>query len=40
MNHLAHSEASKMAKTVEANLKAKLDDAEITNGKLEVEIRR
>jgi hypothetical protein len=29
-----------MAKNVELNLKAKLDDAEITNGKLEAELRR
>lgn len=40
MNHLAHSEASKTAKTVEANLKGKVDDLEITNGKLESELRR
>ncbi|KAF9456308.1 hypothetical protein BDZ94DRAFT_1177986 [Collybia nuda] len=40
MNHLAHSEASRNAKTIEANLKAKLDDAEITNGKLETELRK
>lgn len=40
MNHLAHSEASKNAKTVEANLKVKLDALETTNGTLENELRR
>ncbi|TFK36283.1 hypothetical protein BDQ12DRAFT_610097 [Crucibulum laeve] len=40
MNHLAHSEASKNSKTIEANLKSKVDDLEITNGKLEAELRR
>jgi len=40
MNHLAHSEASKNAKTVEANLKVKLDALETTNGTLETELRR
>lgn len=38
MNHLAHSEASRNAKTVEANLKGKVDDLEITNEKLEAEL--
>lgn len=40
MNHLAHSEASRNAKTVEANLKAKVDDLEITTEKLEAELRK
>ncbi|KAH7890469.1 hypothetical protein F5I97DRAFT_1972902 [Phlebopus sp. FC_14] len=40
MNHFAHSEATKMAKTVEANLKGKLDDMEITVGKLEAELKQ
>ncbi|KAJ7581586.1 hypothetical protein C8J56DRAFT_957779 [Mycena floridula] len=40
MNHVAHSEASKHAKNVEASLKNKLDDFEATNGKLEAELRR
>ncbi|KZP34014.1 hypothetical protein FIBSPDRAFT_810514 [Athelia psychrophila] len=40
MNHVAHSEASKIAKTTEANLKAKLDDMDVTTGKLEAELRR
>ncbi|KAG5645377.1 hypothetical protein DXG03_006330 [Asterophora parasitica] len=39
MNHLAHSESSRNAKTIEANLKAKIDDLEITNEKLESELR-
>ncbi|KIJ62286.1 hypothetical protein HYDPIDRAFT_176613 [Hydnomerulius pinastri MD-312] len=40
MNHFAHSEATKMAKTVEANLKGKLDDMELTVGKLEAELKQ
>ena len=40
MNHLAHSEASKVAKHTEATLKGKLDDMDVTNGKLEAELRR
>ncbi|KAJ3482649.1 hypothetical protein NLJ89_g12125 [Agrocybe chaxingu] len=40
MNHLAHSEASKAAKTSEANLKNKIDDLESGNAKLEAELRR
>lgn len=40
MNHLAHSEASRNAKAVEANLKGKLDDVEETNEKLESELRK
>jgi hypothetical protein len=40
MNHLAHSEASKNAKTVETNLRVKLDALETTNGTLETELRR
>ncbi|KAJ7097652.1 hypothetical protein C8R44DRAFT_368955 [Mycena epipterygia] len=40
MNHVAHSESSRMAKNVEATLKSKLDDIEITNNKLDAELRR
>ncbi|KAJ7769689.1 hypothetical protein DFH07DRAFT_282189 [Mycena maculata] len=40
MNHVAHSEASRTAKNVEATLKTKLDDLEIMNSKLEGELRR
>ncbi|KAJ7472407.1 hypothetical protein B0H11DRAFT_2038898, partial [Mycena galericulata] len=40
MNHVAHSEASRTAKNVEATLKTKLDDLEIMNSKLEAELRR
>jgi len=40
MNHLAHSEASKLAKSAEATLKGKLDDMDVANGKLEAELRR
>ncbi|KAG2125661.1 hypothetical protein DEU56DRAFT_824298 [Suillus clintonianus] len=37
MNHLAHSEATKMARGVEATLKGKLDDMELTVTKLEAD---
>ncbi|KAJ6598263.1 hypothetical protein DFH09DRAFT_971871, partial [Mycena vulgaris] len=40
MNHVAHSEASRMAKNVEATLKTKLDDLELMNNKLDAELRR
>ncbi|KDR79213.1 hypothetical protein GALMADRAFT_1228359 [Galerina marginata CBS 339.88] len=40
MNHLAHSEASKTAKTTEANLKNKIEDIDLANSKMEAEIRR
>ncbi len=40
MNHVAHSEASKTAKHTENSLKGKLDDMEISMGKLEAELRR
>lgn len=40
MNHLAHSEASKTAKTTEANLKNKIEDLENNNAKMEAESRR
>lgn len=40
MNHLAHSEASKVWKTAETHLKGKLGDMDIANGKLEAELRR
>ncbi|KAF8962143.1 hypothetical protein BDZ97DRAFT_2026365 [Flammula alnicola] len=40
MNHLAHSESSKAAKTAEHNLKNKIEDLEINNTKIEAELRR
>jgi len=40
MNHLAHSEASKSAKANEASLKGKIDDLDVTNSKLDAELRR
>jgi hypothetical protein len=40
MNHLAHSEASKVAKANEATLKAKIDDLDVANSKLDAELRR
>ncbi|KAJ6498588.1 hypothetical protein C8R47DRAFT_310931 [Mycena vitilis] len=40
MNHLAHSESSRLAKNVETTLKTKIDDLEITTGKLDAELRR
>jgi len=40
MNHLAHSEASKTAKTAEGNLKIKIDEIENSNAKVESELRR
>jgi hypothetical protein len=40
MNHVAHSEASKAAKLMEASLKGRIDDMEITTAKLEGELRR
>lgn len=40
MNHLAHSDASKSAKTAETNLKIKIDEIESGNAKLESELRR
>lgn len=40
MNHLAHSEASKSAKTAETNLKTKVDELENNNAKFESELRR
>lgn len=40
MNHVAHSEASKIAKNTELALKGKLDDMDVANGKLEAELRR
>ncbi|KAF8884404.1 hypothetical protein CPB84DRAFT_1816953 [Gymnopilus junonius] len=40
MNHLAHSDASKTAKTTEANLKNKIEDLENNNTKMEAEMRR
>jgi hypothetical protein len=39
-NHLAHSDAIRAAKIVEHDLQSKLEDAEITIGKLEAELRR
>ncbi|KAJ7238089.1 hypothetical protein B0H12DRAFT_1204324 [Mycena haematopus] len=40
MNHLAHSEASRLAKNVEATLKTKLDDLETAYSKLDAEMKR
>ncbi|KAG6918106.1 hypothetical protein DXG01_016560 [Tephrocybe rancida] len=40
MNHQAHSEASRNMKTVEANLRAKVDDLTINNEKLDSELRK
>ncbi|KAF8815549.1 hypothetical protein BYT27DRAFT_6678233 [Phlegmacium glaucopus] len=40
MNHLAHSEASKAAKTTEANLKSKIDEVEAQKLQVETELRR
>jgi hypothetical protein len=40
MNHSAHSEASKNAKNIENNLKAKIDELEEAGDKLEAELRR
>jgi len=40
MNHFAHSEATKMARNVEATLKGKLDDMELTVSKLEAELKQ
>ncbi|KIO11804.1 hypothetical protein M404DRAFT_126730 [Pisolithus tinctorius Marx 270] len=39
-NHFAHSEATKMAKNVEATLKGKLDDMELSVVKLEAELKQ
>jgi len=40
VNHFAHSEATKMAKSVEATLKGKLDDMDLTVTKLEAELKQ
>ncbi|KAH7926576.1 hypothetical protein BV22DRAFT_1008780 [Leucogyrophana mollusca] len=40
MNHFAHSEATKMARNVEATLKGKLDDMEATVSKLDAELHK
>ena len=40
MNHFAHSEVTKMAKSVETTLKGKLDDMELTVTKLEAELKQ
>ena len=40
MNHFAHSEVTKMAKSVEATLKGKLDDMDLTVTKLEAELKQ
>ncbi|KAF7369177.1 RING-type domain-containing protein [Mycena venus] len=40
MNHLAHSEASRLAKNVESTLKTKLDDLENAYTKLNAELRQ
>ncbi|KAF8548732.1 hypothetical protein OG21DRAFT_1489143 [Imleria badia] len=40
VNHFAHSEVTKMAKSVEATLKGKLDDMELSMTKLEAELKQ
>jgi hypothetical protein len=40
MNHVAHSEATKVAKITEANLKARVDDLDIANQKLDAELKK
>ncbi|KAG6864393.1 hypothetical protein C0991_009932 [Blastosporella zonata] len=40
LNHQAHSEASRNMKAVEANLKAKVDDLQLNNEKIEFELRK
>jgi hypothetical protein len=40
MNHFAHSEASKAAKTAEANLKNKIDEVEAQKHQAETELRK
>lgn len=40
MNHMAHSEASRAAKSIESNLKADIDDMQLNIEKLEQELRR
>jgi hypothetical protein len=40
MNHFAHSEASKAAKTTEANLKNKIDEVEAHKQQAETELRK
>ena len=40
MNHLAHSEAMKHARTVEANLRGEVDNVKMSNSKLQEELRR
>ena len=40
MNHFAHSEASKAAKTTEANLKNKIDEVETQKQQAEIELRK
>ncbi|KAL0566927.1 hypothetical protein V5O48_015071 [Marasmius crinis-equi] len=40
MNHVVHAEATKHAKTIEATLKGRIDDLEISNSKLDAELRR
>lgn len=39
-NHIAHSEATKTAKGVEAILKGKLDDMELKVSKLETDLKQ
>ncbi|KAF8838168.1 hypothetical protein BDN67DRAFT_955455 [Paxillus ammoniavirescens] len=40
VNHFAHSEATKMAKSIEVTLKGKLDETELTVTKLEAELKQ
>ena len=40
VNHVAHSEATKAHRNIEAQLKSKLDDTEMAKAKLEAELRK
>lgn len=40
VNHLAHSEATKLAKNVEAHLKQRIEEVESSKSQLEVELRK
>jgi hypothetical protein len=40
MNHLAHSEASKIAKTNELSFREKIEHLELTSQRLEAESKR
>lgn len=40
VNHLAHSEATKLAKNVETHLKQRLEEVESSKSQLEEELRK